>query len=152
MGMKEAMIQCMWSINRASNNLPFRNNGFTLIELMVVVAIIGILAVIVYPSYQSNLRKAKRNDAIEALLRIQVEQEKWRISDTDYATLAELGNPVTADGYYDITIPVNTTTGYTIRATATGDQLNDNAQGESCSPLEIVVSAGGESKTPTVCW
>lgn len=119
---------------------------------MVIVALIAILASIAFPAYQSNVRKAKRNDAIEALLRVQVAQEKWRVSDTDYATLAELGNPVTGEGYYAVEIPVNTATGYTIRATALGDQLNDESNGVSCSPMELVVSSGGESKIPDACW
>lgn len=126
--------------------------GFSLVELMIVLVIMGILSALAYPSYQSRVRKAKRSDAKEALLRIQLAQEKWRVSDTDYATLAELGNPSTDGGYYTITIPVNTATAYTIRATGTGAQANDSAGGTSCSPLEVVVSAGGESKTPTDCW
>jgi len=129
-----------------------RSKGFTLIEVMTVVAIVAILAGLAYPSYQANVRKAKRNDAIEALLRIQIAEEKWRVSDTDYATLDELGSPGSFEGFYSITIPVNSATGYTISATALGDQLNDEAEGTACSPLTITVSAGGESRTPAVCW
>lgn len=132
--------------------LASKNLGFTVIELMIVVAVVGVIAAIAYPSYQGNLHKAKRNDAIEALLRIQVLQEKWKVKDTDYATLAELGSPSTIEGFYTITIPVNTATGYTIRATALGDQLNDVAGDTICSPLELIVSASGELKTPAACW
>lgn len=131
---------------------PRNGRGFSLMEVMVTLVIVGILASIAYPYYQSNVRKAKRNDAKEALLRIQVAQEKWRVSDTDYATLAELGNPATADGFYTIAVPVNTATGYTVRATALGDQLNDSVGSTICSPLELVVSTGGETKTPAACW
>ena len=123
-----------------------------MIEILIVLVIIGILAAFAYPSYQTNVRKAKRNDAIEALLRVQVAQEKWRVNDTDYATLGELGNPSTIEGLYTITIPVNTATAYTIRATAVGDQLNDSEGGVTCSPMELIVSAGGESKSPIDCW
>ena len=129
-----------------------RNLGFTLIEVMLVVSLIAILALIAYPSYQTNIRKAKRNDAIEALLRIQLAEEKWRVSDTDYATLIELGNPTTKEGFYSIAIPANTATGYTIRATAIGDQANDEVDGTQCSPLQLIVSAGGETKLPAACW
>jgi len=129
-----------------------RNLGFTLIEVMLVVSLIAILALIAYPSYQTNIRKAKRNDAIEALLRIQLAEEKWRVSDTDYATLAELGNPTTKEGFYSITIPINTATGYTVKAIAIGDQANDEVAGTFCSPLQIIVSAGGETKSPAACW
>ena len=127
-------------------------SGFTLVEMMLIVTLIAILALIAYPSYQTNIRKAKRNDAIEALLRIQLAEEKWRVSDTDYATLAELGNPATKEGFYTITIPVNSATGYTVKATAVGDQVNDSVSGTPCSPLQLQVSAGGETKSPAVCW
>jgi len=129
-----------------------RQSGFTLIEVMLIVTLIAILALIAYPSYQTNIRKAKRNDAIEALLRIQLAEEKWRVSDTDYATLAELGNPTTKEGFYSITIPVNSATGYTIKATAIGDQANDSVNGTSCSPLLLQITAGGETKSPAACW
>lgn len=132
--------------------LHLQYRGFTLVEILIIVVIIGILATVAYPSYQTNVRKAKRNDAIEALLRVQVAQEKWRVNDTDYATLGELGNPSTVEGYYAISIPANTATGYTIRATAVGDQLNDSENGMTCSPMELIVSAGGETKTPIACW
>lgn len=140
-------------MNKVSGfNLKTHQNGFTLIEVMVIVVVVAILATIAFPAYQSNVRKAKRNDAIEALLRIQVAQEKWRVSDTDYASYAELGSPSTLESFYTIEIPSSSATGYTIRATATGDQLNDESEGVSCSPLELSVSSGGESRTPAVCW
>ena len=126
--------------------------GFSLIELMVVLTILGIISAIAYPSYQSRVSKSKRSDAKEALLRIQLAQEKWRVSDTDYATHAELGNPSTDGGYYAINISDNTATGYTIRATGVGGQANDSVGTTSCSPLELIVSAGGESKAPADCW
>ncbi|WP_455203654.1 type IV pilin protein, partial [Kaarinaea lacus] len=65
---------------------------------------------------------------------------------------SELGNPSTAEGHYAISIPVTSATGYTIRATAIGAQLSDSEGGTICSPLELVVSAGGETKTPADCW
>lgn len=129
-----------------------KSAGFTLIEAMIIVAIMAILATIAYPSYQANVRKAKRNDALEALLRIQVAQEKWRVSDTDYATLEELGSPSSMEGFYTITVSLNTATSYTITASALGDQANDEAEGTSCSSLTLAVSAGGETKTPATCW
>jgi type IV pilus assembly protein PilE len=125
-----------------------RNRGFSLLELLTVLAIVGILALIAFPAYQSNMRTAKRSDAIEALIRIQVAQETWRISDTDYASLAELGNPTTAEGFYSIAVSAVSATGYTITATGVDDQVNDAA----CTSITLAVSAGGESKTPAVCW
>lgn len=63
-----------------------RSRGFTLIELMIVVAIIGILAVIAYPSYKDYSIRAKRADGKAALIQLQMAQEKYRASCAQYAT------------------------------------------------------------------
>ena len=90
------------------------SRGFTLIELMIVVAIVGILAMIAYPSYLDSIRKSRRADAVAALGAGQLAQEKWRANDTDYGTRVEIGiGAESPDGYYDITVQqaiANTTT------------------------------------------
>ena len=66
--------------------VSFINKGFTLIELMIVVAIIGVLASIAYPSYQDYVLRAKRADAKAGLLNLQLAQEKYRANCIQYAT------------------------------------------------------------------
>lgn len=86
-----------------------RSSGFTLIELMVVVAIIGILAAVAIPAYTDYVLKGKRSDAKAELLKAQIAQEKYRASHTGYGTLIELGSSTdttytSPGGYYTIGI------------------------------------------------
>lgn len=100
--------------------------GYTLIELMLVVAVIGILAAIAFPSYQSYVTRAKRADGKNALLEMSSRQERYYFDNNTYTDdPTELGysaDPATSpDGYYSISISDDPTdditTGYTITAT-----------------------------------
>lgn len=130
----------------------FSTHGFTLIELMVVVAIIGILAAIAYPSYTSYIQNSRRADGQGALQRIVLEQEKWRANHTTYTeTLSDLGiAPSSPEGYYTLALSGANGTGYTATATATGAQANDT----QCASMTMVVSLGGATITtnPSTCW
>jgi len=68
--------------------------GFTLIEVMIVVAIIGIIAAIGYPSYTSYLHKAGRSEASALLLEVMERQEQWYRNELTYTTdITDLGYP-----------------------------------------------------------
>ena len=104
--------------------------GFTLIELMIVVFIIGILASIAYPSYRDYVRQSRRADAIQALYSIQLAQEKHRLINTSYADEASLDDfsSNTESGYYKISIDPSsvTATNFLAVAEALNDQANDD--------------------------
>jgi len=69
-----------------------RARGFTLIELMFTVAIVGILSTVALPAYQDQIRKARRVDGESLLLDIAQEQERYHTNNYSYTTLpAELG-------------------------------------------------------------
>jgi type IV pilus assembly protein PilE len=84
--------------------------GFTLIELMITVAVISILAAIAYPSYQEQMRKTRRSDATIALQQIAQAQERYYTLNGGYANttakyddltgLNDLTWDGTANGYY----------------------------------------------------
>jgi len=129
------------------------NVGFTLIELMIVIAIIALLAAVALPSYRDYIRQANRGDAKAELMRLSQEQEKWRANNTTYGTLANLGGGATLANYA-LTVPTNTGTAFTITATATGDQLTGDT---SCKTLSIDqngtnTSTDNTNAVSTDCW
>ncbi|MDP3877249.1 MAG: type IV pilin protein [Methylobacter sp.] len=150
-----------------------RSSGFTLIELMVTVAIIGILASIAYPAYTDYVIRAKRSDGKAALLSLQLAQEKYRANCIQYATTINttaganpscvagnyslVGKTTSPDGKYTIAIAATPApSGTTYKLTAA--PLSPFADAK-CGTLEITHSPTGDSKTVTgtgltkeECW
>ncbi|MEW8458818.1 MAG: type IV pilin protein, partial [Candidatus Thiodiazotropha endolucinida] len=79
-----------------------KQRGFTLIELMIVVAIVGILAAIAYPSYVDSVRKGRRNDGMNALLDAAQKLEVVRARTGSYQTTLAAANisDTSVEGYY----------------------------------------------------
>jgi len=129
------------------------SKGFTLIELMIVIAIVAILAAVAYPSYLDSIRAARRADAVDAVLTLQNLQEKYRANNTTYGTLAQIGgSAASTDGHYTLVVAGNTAVAYTLTATATGGQATDT----HCAAMTLTISAanprGVKGGTNADCW
>jgi len=125
--------------------------GFSLIELMVVVAIVAILATIAYPSYQAQILRSRRADGKTALMQNAQTLEKCFTVNGTYVGCNGLLTTST-DGYYTIAAPVAGASGalatsYSMTATATGPQTSDG----HCATFAIT-STGAKTATNTDCW
>lgn len=128
--------------------------GFTLIELMIVVVIVGILAAIAYPSYQQYVIKARRGAAQSFMGQVALKQEEFlgansafagSVTNASTATPRGLAMSIPAEVSTYYTFSIDTTTpagGYTITATAQGVQLRDG---------NLTLNSTG-AKTPVDKW
>jgi len=136
--------------------------GFTLIELMVTVAVVSILATIAVTSYTSQVQKSRRTEAKSALLDLAGREERLfsttnaYSSDEAFLGYATVSTPMTnmafGNGYYKLTAVVpNPPTSYLLTATAQGTQANDT----TCLSFRID-QLGQQTVTGTgtvaTCW
>ncbi len=121
--------------------------GFTLIEVMITVAIIGILAAIAVPSYNQYVASARRAEAQAFLSELALKQEKWRLNHATYGTTSDIGADQDTLEYYAFTVTANTSTAYTLQAVASGTQATQDA---ACKTLTLDQSGGKGSSAS--CW
>ncbi|MBS3963383.1 MAG: prepilin-type N-terminal cleavage/methylation domain-containing protein [Methylomonas sp.] len=143
--------------------------GFTLIELMIVVGIIGILAAIAIPAYQDSVLKSRREDAKSVLLGLANAMERHFTLTNSYCDAANNGGvavagcgagtedtgpaaifatPAETARFYTITISAVTATVYTLSAVPTGAQT-----GDGCGTLSVT-QTGAKAATGALanCW
>jgi len=143
------------------------NKGFSLIEVMIVVAIFGIITAVATPSYMEYVRKGKRADAKVELLRLSQMQESFFVQNLSYAsTLAQLGLAGTVTSEQDeYTMSLSTVvpagcggtsaspcTGYTLTAQATGSSQSNDGQCGNFTLSNTGVKGVTGAHTAKDCW
>jgi type IV pilus assembly protein PilE len=128
----------------------------------VTVGIVAVLSSIAYPSVEGQVLRARRADALVALLQAQLAQERFRASNGSYGSLADAGlAPTSPSGHYRIDVVANSAFGYEVLAGAVAGQARD----ARCRYLRLAVvdsaltyASGSDSTTANaadvnrLCW
>ncbi len=138
--------------------MNMKNKGFTLVELMVSVAIIGTLGAIAYPGYTAYTSSSKRADAIVALNIISLRLEEFSLNNDGYnsATVSGLyGSTISEKNYYDLKVTAASGSGppdefsYLITATPKAPHVDADC---GFLTLNSLGTKGSESGVPADCW
>lgn len=143
-------------IARVRRSLLPKSAGFTLVELMIVVAITAILAAIALPAYQKQVRESHRASAKTALLDVASREERYYATNNNYTNLTGLGYssstmqvPSATQNYYNVTVSLtNSNANFTATAAPTGNQSSDACGSYSVTDLGVQSVTG----SATNCW
>lgn len=131
--------------------------GFTLVELLIVVAIVAIIAAIAYPSFSGQAYKSRRSDAYAALQQAAALQERWFAQQRSYSANADpfngTANTTSPEGYYSISVAL-AGSGYTLHATPVAGLVQ--AGDDKCTRISLAhtgkKSSTGTRATELDCW
>ncbi|QLE79145.1 prepilin-type N-terminal cleavage/methylation domain-containing protein [Francisella sp. Scap27] len=131
--------------------------GFSLVELMVVIAIIAILASVGIPMYNNYTLKSHRSEAQAELLSAANAADSFEIRNGEFPSGSDITSfwrsATTQNGFYTLAYcgggdPSCPDVEYTITATAIGSQTSDTP----CTNIELEVNGAVTNKTPAECW
>ncbi|MBN3562483.1 type IV pilin protein [Amphritea spongicola] len=126
-----------------------RNGGFTLLELMIAVAIVGILAAVAYPSYLESVASGRRADAQANLLALSHHMEQHFTENGTYAGAVLPYTQSPRDGndvFYNIVFAASTATSYTLQVS----RVNGMA-GDRCGDMTLT-NIGQKAAAEADCW
>ena len=131
-----------------------RNKGFTLVELLIVIAIVAILVALAIPSFQDAVRKSRRSDAMDTIMEVHLARERFRVNNPNYGLPGTI-TTASPGGHYSVSLIIptapNNILNYSIVATALNDQASD-----ACGNYTLAVAAGTVTKTAvgddSICW
>lgn len=132
--------------------------GFTLLELLIVIVILGLLATIAIPQYKQQVVKARRGDAKVALLDLAGRMERYYAENQTFigATIGTGGTVSTTNtspnGYYTLSVGTPGATTFTLTATPTGAQLTDDTLCGALGLNQLGTKTETGSGTVAQCW
>lgn len=130
-----------------------KTSGFTLLELVIAILIVAIIATSATEIYSNYLRKGRRLEILADMLSIQIAEEAYRLTHSQYATLSQVMDQISTTSHsYDLSIADVSATTYNIKATALNEQMADGENTTSCHILTLSVKNGVVKKTPNICW
>lgn len=132
-----------------------KTGGFTLVEMMVVVAIVGILAAIAYPSYTNYVRRTHRAEITELMSETAQNMERWY---SKYGTYMDITTaptatftPPSSNAWYNVAFSSRSATGFTLTATPVAGSIMAS---DTCGTLTLdnTGARNSSSGVPTTCW
>lgn len=140
--------------------------GFTLIELMIALAVMAILVALAWPTYQASAQKGRRADAMAALAQLMQAQERWRSEHASYQdTLSSLpGTGATSpEGHYTLSLVQDSVSGNGYTARATANSSSPQTRDTVCRVMQVVIAGGSityssanssnaANAAPDPCW
>lgn len=150
---------------------PGKLKGFTLMELMIAVAIIGILAAIALPQYQQYILKSKRVDAKNAIMKVGAEQEKYYLQNNTYFDNTQFGtvnaakkwfkvngsSEITSEsGYYKLVITQDGTNTFAQSYVVTATPSTGSTQANDSKCTAFAMDGSGQQRATgsnvSECW